>query len=324
MRDNFEGADGDVSTFPGGASLRSGDGRGWVLAQDGAGRALGAALAWARQFGIGEVDLLVDAPDSPETPGVLARRAGEFSSPPTVWRVVGRSVEPVVPAPPPSQPEPGAAIPPSLAPFVAMLAEAGAEPVVEHGALVGEVLGLEVARVVDGGLEVGVGKHDREAQKLMHPDRPPFEALVAAVEAVRSVRRPGAQPHQINQLASERWLRAIVCASPSLVGAASLAPVSSPVPRPDLRIASPAPALGADADGAPVVAVCSVGIDVDLVPVAADARLIHAPEARLVLVLLETDAHPVTRSLAAALRRPAEIVTVPADWRSLTPSQSEL
>lgn len=326
VRDNFpgEGADGDVSTFPGGASLRSVDRRrGWVLAQEGATRALGGALAWAQQFGLSSVDLLVDEAEAPGASGVLARRAGEFAAPPVVWRVVGRGVEPAVAAPSPSllpspSPSPGdPGLTPGDASLVAMLEEAGAEPVVEHGVLVGEVLGLEVARVVDGRLEVGVGKHDREAQKLMHPDRPTFEALAAAVEAVRSVRYAGAQPHQMNQLAAERWLRAVVCARPELVGASSLRPVASTVPRGDLRVASPAPALGVDADGEPVVVVCSVGIDVDLVPVAADARLAHAPDARLVLVVPETDAHPVTRSLAAALTRPADVVTVPPDWRSL-------
>lgn len=314
MRDNFdgEGADGDASTFPGGASLRSADGRrGWVLADENAHRALGAALIWARQFDIAELQVLVD--DS-EAPGALARRAGEFASPPVVWQVVGREVVAVTPAPVMVD----SVVPPGAESFVSMLESAGAEPVVEHGALVGEVLGLEVARVVDGQLEVGVGKHDREAQKLMHADRPTYESLVAAVSAVRAVRYAGAQPHQMNQLAAERWLRAVVCAQPSLVGAASLRPVSSTVPRPDLRISSPAPAVGEDVSGQPVVVVCSVGIDVDLVPVAADARVVHSPEARLVLVVPEIDAHPVTYSLAAALRRPADVVTVPADWRSLT------
>jgi len=335
VRDNFagEGADGDASTFPGGASLRSADGRrGWVLADEHAHRALGAALIWARQFDIAELHVLVDDADAP---GALARRAGEFLAPPVVWQVVGREIVAVEPtaaagagagtgagAGAGAGTEAGAEAGTEAGAdesFVSMLASAGAEPVVEHGALVGEVLGLEVARVVDGQLEVGVGKHDREAQKLMHADRPTYESLVAAVAAVRAVRFAGAQPHQMNQLAAERWLRAVVCARPALVGAASLRPVSSTVPRPDLRISAPAPALGEDADGQPVVVVCSVGIDVDLVPVAADARLVHSPEARLVLVVPEVDAHPVTYSLAAALRRPAEVVTVPADWRSLTP-----
>ena len=56
------------------------------------------------------------------------------------------------------------------------LRAAGAEPVVEGGVLTGEVLGLEVARVVTDAegsrLEVGVGKHDRHAQRIMGGDVP--------------------------------------------------------------------------------------------------------------------------------------------------------
>ncbi|MGH9282606.1 MAG: hypothetical protein ACRD0S_06680, partial [Acidimicrobiales bacterium] len=90
-----------------------------------------------------------------------------------------------------------------------------------------------------------------------------------------------------------------------------------PVPRPDLRQPAPAPAAGVDGEGRPLLAVCSTGIDVDLVPAAADARLADGREARLVLVLPEADDHPVTRSLASALADPAEVVTVAGDWRLL-------
>ena len=66
------------------------------------------------------------------------------------------------------------------------------------------------------------------------------------------------------------------------------------------------------ADGAPVVVVCSVGIDLDLVPFAADARhALAGPDARLVLAVPERDVHPVTRELAARLAEPAEVVPVP-------------
>jgi hypothetical protein len=64
------------------------------------------------------------------------------------------------------------------------------------------------------------------------------------------------------------------------------------------------------------VVVFSVGIDLDLVPAAADARLALDPDARLLLVVPERDEHPTTRALASSLRAPAEIVTVSRDWRS--------
>ena len=247
-------------------------------------------MAWARKHGVSELD--VTAP-SEELAGTWARQSACFASPPLV-RFDGR---PAVPAPPTVPPP----VDTSLAPLIV---EAGADPVVEHGVLYGEVLGLEVCRVVDGVLEVGVGKHDREAHRMIHGDRPPLDALRNAVDTVRR-QRP-------NHLAAARWLRSVVCRSPALVGLEYLEPVAPPLPRVDLRAAVPAPAVG---DG--VVAVCSVGVDLDLVPAAADARLMHAPGARLVLVVPERDAHPVTRALAAALVEPAEVVTVPDDWRSL-------
>ena len=70
-----------------------------------------------------------------------------------------------------------------------------------------------------------------------------------------------------------------------------------------------------DEQGRPLLVVCSVGIDVDLVPAAVDARLADGRGPRLVLTMPEGDDHPVTRTLAAALVEPAEIVTIPGDWR---------
>jgi hypothetical protein len=89
------------------------------------------------------------------------------------------------------------------------------------------------------------------------------------------------------------------------------------VERTDLRQPAPAPAGGVDLSGRPIVVVCSTGIDVDLVPAAADARLSDGRDARLVLVVPEGDDHPVTHALAAALADPAEVVTLPGDWRAL-------
>ncbi|HZQ26654.1 MAG TPA: hypothetical protein VFA94_03045, partial [Acidimicrobiales bacterium] len=120
-------------------------------------------------------------------------------------------------------------------------------------------------------------------------------------------------------LAAARWLRAVVCADPSLVGvspSAGLRPVSPPLLRGDLRVPHPAAAVGED-----VVVVCSTGIDVDVVPTGADVRLRDAaPDTRLVVVLPEPDAHPVVRDLAAALAHPADVVTVPPEWRRLAGS----
>ena len=313
VRDNWgdPGADAAPGTFPGGATLRQGR-QGWVLAQDRPWRALGGALAWGRQAGVDQLHVLGE-----EATGLLARRAAAFARPAQVWRVEGRSVTAAQADPVPVEP----GLPPEVEELIPVLAGAGAEPVVEHGVLTGEVLGLEVARVVGSGagrsLQVGVGKFDREAQLLIHGDRPPVEALAAAVAAVREVRRPDAPAHQVNQLARERWLRSVVVANPAMVGASSLVPAPSPVLRTDLRQPAPAPAAGVDAAGRPLLVVCSTGIDVDLVPAAADARLADGRGPRLVLVVPETDDHPLTRALAAALAEPAEVVPVAGDWRRL-------
>lgn len=269
-------------------------------------------MAWGRREGLDELHVLAG-----EATGVLARRASAFAVAPVVWRVDGRSLETAQPSPP----EREASLPPDVAAFTSMIETAGADAVVERGVLRAEVLGLEVARVVadhEGTrLEVGVGAFDREAQRMVHGDRPTAEALAAAVAAVRRVRRPDAPTHQVNQLGGERWMRAILVRRPGLVGASSLTPAPSPVERTDLRQRAPAPAVGVDVDGRPLVVVCSTGIDVDLVPAAADARLADGRDARLVIVVPEVDDHPLTRALAAALRDPAQVVALPGDWRTL-------
>jgi hypothetical protein len=294
-------------TFPGGAALVVG-GRAWVLVEQGVSRALGPALAWARRQGATGLDLVVDGEH--ERAPVLARRASTFDPAPRVWTAAGRELEPVVPASPPTDPP----LDPRVAAFADVLVRAGAQPVVEHGRLIGEVAGLEVARVevVDGEpqLQIGVGRFDREAHALVSRDRPTEEALADVVVLVRRHRRPDAPPHPLRQLAAARWLRARLVGDPSLVGADHLAPVAATVEAPDLRTPWPAPAAGVDAGGRPVVVVCSTGIDLDLVPAAADARLADGRGARLLVAVPGRDDHPVTRALAAVLAKPAEVVTV--------------
>jgi hypothetical protein len=195
-----------------------------------------------------------------------------------------------------------------------LLAAHGLEVVWEHGVLRGEVLGLEVARTVGDHLEVGVGRHDRLARLEMRPGETLSEALDSAAAAVRRLRRPGAPVHPANTLARGRWLRALLVRSPQVVEAEALEPAPPPLPWFDLPEAGAAPAIGWRPGGRRLVAVCSVGVDLDLVPAAADCRLALAPDADLVLVLPEGDDLPVTRDLAGALALPAEVVTVPRDW----------
>ena len=312
MRDRWGDDQRSPHPFPDGAALRTGD-TAWILVDEAPARSLGRALAWTEQQDVRETHVLVDHEPAA---GVLARRATAFADPPTIWRVEGRSVEPARPEPHPETRIPEA----EIGPLVDLLVEAGVDVVVEHGEVAGEVLGLEIARVVvdDAGprLEVGVGRHDREAFSIIHGDVPTPEALNRVVDTVRQHRRPGADPHPLNRLAAERWLRARLVEDPARVGVRSLVPVAPAIPRDNVKDSVPAPAVGEDDEGEPVVVVASTGIDLDLVPAGADARALHAPEGRLLLAVPERDDHPVTRRLAAALTHPATVVPIGGDWRA--------
>ena len=148
--------------------------------------------------------------------------------------------------------------------------------------------------------------------------RPPADgaARAACATSSSSTAAPTPQRHPLNQLAPERWLRARLVRDPAASVCAELHPAPPAVPRPNLRDPAVAIALGVDADGDAVVVACSVGVHLDLVPAAADARAALAPDARLLLVLPARDAHPVTQALAARLAAPAELVPLDGDWRT--------
>ncbi|HEY7073189.1 MAG TPA: hypothetical protein VH479_23890 [Acidimicrobiales bacterium] len=293
--------------------------RAWVLADGPGDRSLGPALVWAERLSAAEVHLVAD----PEPAGALARQAALFADPaPTVWAVDGTSLVPATAAPVPPRAE--APSPPEL---VDLLIDAGVEIVVEGGVLRGEVNGLEVARIVAGEttagvpldaplLEVGVGKADRELTAMVHGAMTPVEQLTRVVDIVRRQRRPGAPRHPLNQLVPDRWLRAVLCRNPALVGLASLRPAEGPRPRQNLTERDIATAVGDTAAGDSAVVACTVGISVDLVPAAADARAALDPDARLILAVPARDDHPGTRRLAARLRDPAEVVAIPGDWKA--------
>jgi hypothetical protein len=304
----------DIVDFAGGAALRTPDAT-WVLVESAA-VGLGAVLAWAgrdRPGGSAAPHVVVDGDAAPRA-GALARQAALFAPAPTLWRARGRRLDAVVAE---ARPEPPAPHPAALG-RIDELRAAGLDVVVEHGTVRGEIEGLEVAVVAvddQGGarIEVGVGRNDREAFALLHGDLAPASALRQVADTVRRHRRAGAPAHPLNRLAAARWLRARLLAD-RLAGW-SLDPVAAVVPRSGVADDGPAFAYGRDGAGAPVVLACSVGVDLELVPAAADARDGLDPGARLVLAVPARDAHPVTRRLAAALRRPAEILAVDGDWR---------
>ena len=65
-----------------------------------------------------------------------------------------------------------------------------------------------------------------------------------------------------------------------------------------------------------MVVTCSYGVELDLVPSAADDRAMHAPGARLVLAMPARDVHPVTAGAGRRPRRPAEVVPVDGGWHA--------
>ena len=273
---------------------------------------LGGAVVWRARHGLATLNVLADRND-PDG----ARRNELLAAPLALFAVKGRAIAAMTAAPfeMPAAPD---AVTMLLADTIT---ECGADAVVEHGVLRGEVLGLEVARVTlddDGvpGLEVGVGRHDRLAQSMMHGVGSGGDLTVGLREAVAAVlahRAPDRGLHPANQLSRERWLREILCRKPSIIGCADLAPVSSTV-EPKLKLASPAVAVGTRADGSAVAVGCTIGVDLDASLVTVDS----APEgANCILVIPDGDDVPAVRLVAAALRRPVAVVTVPRLWMGL-------
>jgi len=218
--------------------------------------------AWGRQQGLHELHLFVE-----DDAGVLARRAALFSNPPTVWWLRGAELHATDPEPfPPTIPTHD---PHELR---LLLEQAGLEVVTERDHVAGELRGLEVARIAQGRLEVGVGEADRELTAMLHGDLAPADALERVIAIVQEHRRPEATPHPLNQLVPERWLRWTLRNEPARIGFDQLEPAPSPRPRVGLRERDIACATTSDA-----VVVCSVGVDLDLVPAAAEARLALAP-----------------------------------------------
>lgn len=294
----------------------------WVLVEDRPDRGLGVALTWALRQNADHLHVLV-----PHSAGHVARRAEQFALDISVWSMAdgGRDLS-LRRAP--AEPVPSEAdVDPRHLKFVDVIMDGGADVVIEHGVVCGEVRGLEVCRVVTDPvsgeirLEVGVGVHDREAFGLLHGDTPTADSLRRIVDVVATHRRPGADPHPLNRLGAERALRSRVIAEPSLIDAAYLRWAAPATARPNLKDPIPCVAVGDTADGRPVVAVFSTGVDIDVVPFAADARLFHAvpasgataePTTDLVIAVPERDATTLTKQLAATLRDRARVIGLPS------------
>jgi hypothetical protein len=292
-----------ATPFALGAAAVDGD-VGWVFLEERQQRGLGPALAWAVRANVSRLHVLAE-----EGTGTIARRATSFRLPIEVWHVAERVLLPAIAEPLPVPPS----APVEHDQFRDLIIEGGAIPAVEHGVLVGEVRGLEVCRVVtdeftgNARLEVGLGQHDREAFQMLHGNVPTVEALAKVVAAVAPHRRHGADPHPLNRLGREQALRARLIDDPSLIDAAQVDALPSPVSRPNLKDPYPCVAR-AVIGGSQVTVVISAGVDLDLIPFATDARL--ATGHPTLIVLPPRDAVPVLADIAALLVEPMQVVPV--------------
>lgn len=281
----------------------------WFLIDGDATRSLGPVLAWSAANSIRvPLNILTE-----ENGGVVARRAALFAPQVSVWHVDDRTLRAVEPA----------AHLPSVMPqadhmsFAPLIESSGADVVIEHGVVVGEVRGLEMCRVVadenDGSprLEVGMGAHDREAFAMVHGHLPTEDALRQMMDAVLPHRVPGALQHPLNKFAAERLIRWNVMQDPASVGCASLAPAEPPVKRINLKDAVPCVAVGIDADGGTVAVTFVHGADLDAVPFALDAAD-RLGTGRAVLVMRSQDVTRSTEALAAMAGASLTLKRLPA------------
>lgn len=274
-------------------------------------RAAGRALHWAQSHKLDRLEILADGHG-----GSIARRVGYFTlgmQRPIVraWAVDGATATKADPTLVTQAPD----IPSRELALAGVIAGSGATPVDDYGLLVAEVSGLEIGRVVDFGqgpiIEVGVGEADREMAHAVHSDASPAEGLSRVMSSVLVHRRAGSH-HPLARIGRERWLRSTLIDDPGIIGAAELVALPPLVPRDGLNLASPAAAAGSDSSGQPIVVVSMIGIDLDLLPEAADYRERHKPDARLVVTVPERDL-AISSRLITGLHN-AEVQAIPEPW----------
>lgn len=309
-RTHFGIKDAEAQPFPDGALVVGLD-HVVIYRHQNAASALGPAMIAATKHraasgsDLGVALLVADADGG----AILARQAAALDPAPEVHKVVGADLEPMAAA------EFGDRIEPLDADvaFVADLEAEGLEAVVESGILRGELLGLEVARAVEGELEVGVGRFDREAGTMLRGTTTPTNALRAAIDEVLPHRSVGARPHPLNRLCRERWMRSMIIHEPSLVGLVSADAIETVEPRDNLVDPCGAGALGVDADGKSVLVVCSAGVDTGLLGTIADLVGRHDPAA-VAIALPERDLFPTLTDSLNTLRVPTTVHGLAAPW----------
>lgn len=282
----------------------------WWLNPEGDRPRLGAVLAWSTARGDWSSQRITIVCEDARSAAIDARRAALFDVDVEVRVLTDGTTEPVAAAP--NLPPPPARN--DHLGFADVIASAGADVVIEHGVVTGEVFGLEVCRVVDDPsagpiISVGVGEHDRETFALVHAHRPVEESLAATVAHVAKHRSPGAAPHPLNRIAHERLLRARAVADPGLVRASVLLPAGPPMPRANLKDA--VPCLASREDGS---LVCFVsGVDLEAIPFLLDAhdRLSAATSRPPALAVRARDLVPALARVALLSATPVEIIVLP-------------
>ena len=279
----------------------------WFLIDGDAIRSLGAVIAWSAANGIDKpLNILCE-----QNAGIVARRAGFVTADVTVWQVDDRSVMPAEPAPHIESKVPAMG---HMA-LASLIESGGAEIVIEHGVVLGEVRGLEMCRVVDdpftgeARVEVGLGAHDREAFAMVHGHLPTEDAMRQVITAVLPHRSFEADHHPFNRFGVERLLRWNAMQDPASVGCASLAPAEPPVVRTNVKDAVPCVAIGIDADGNTVAVTFVNGIDLDAVPFALDAAD-RLGASRAVLAMRSRDITRSTNTLVSMARTPLSLVSI--------------
>ncbi len=269
--------------------------------------AFGAAMVWAARFGVRELTLMVD-PDA--GPGDHARRGGALCASPVVMAVDGARLVEVGPAP---APIPGWETPSGVDAGIEVLRSVGLEVVIDDGTVFGEYLGLELARIVpsaDGGeVQVGVGKVDREVNRVLHGGSTVEDVLSRVVAEVAIHRRPGTEFHPLGRMARERWLMCSLVDDPTCLGLGPLARLPATEPRRGPRTNAPVGALARTPDGA-VLVVTTVGADVGLIGVAADLVVREKPSV-IVVVSVPSALKPIRHAL--------DLFDVPVDYPDVKP-----
>lgn len=276
---------------------------------------LGTAVIWGLTHGCHRMNLVVD-----EGSGPLAHAATMFAEPvPIVWQTAGRSMSPAVPTIPAIPP------PPECLALTAELVNAGLDVVADHGVWLGEINGLEVARVGirDGecSMDIGVGAYDQFASAALNIDRDDVAALANVVSMVRPHREASSAPHAIGRLVRSRWLRAQVMRSPGLIGLDLLNPIPLLQERPGLNESQPAAALGRRGEDR-VLVTFVVGLHLGIVETSAGLAALHSVESGgqgvddIIVVLPERDRHQRIIDSVAALALPSEVIAVEGEWAS--------